>query len=65
MIETVEVQLPAPFTTVEVIAGNGSVAAANAVFVQPTAPASPGIPYLWIQTGLPNNGWSLWFSDGE
>lgn len=31
-------------------------------YIQPTQPSET--KYLWIQTGLPNNGFSLWFNDG-
>lgn len=37
---------------------------AQEVFVQSTQPLFTGQPYLWIQTGLPNGGFSLWFHDG-
>jgi len=33
------------------------------VFVQDTAPSAVA-PYLWIQTGLPDNGFTFWFEDG-
>ena len=33
------------------------------VFVQSTQPADTGSPYIWIQTGLPNGGTSIWFND--
>lgn len=37
------------------------------VFVQATAPAaSPGVPYLWFQTGMGDDGtgFTLWIGDG-
>lgn len=34
------------------------------VFVQSTQPAATGQPYIWIQTGLPDNGFTFWFEDG-
>ena len=33
------------------------------VFIQPTQPADTGVPYIWIQTGLPNGGWSVWYNE--
>lgn len=35
------------------------------IFVQATQPEAPGIPYLWVQTGLGTEGndWTLWFED--
>ena len=43
------------------LAGITSVAE---VYVQPAAPASTGEPLIWVQTGLPGGGVSLWFDDG-
>jgi hypothetical protein len=40
-----------------------SPGAERQLFVQDSAPADPGIPYLWIQTGLPNDGFTFWFSE--
>lgn len=34
------------------------------VFVQDTAPDFAGATGLWLQTGLPNNGMTLWIEDG-
>lgn len=34
------------------------------VFVQSTQPVGENAPYLWIQTGLPNDGVTFWFEDG-
>ena len=34
------------------------------VFVQDTAPDFKGESGLWLQTGLENNGFTLWFEDG-
>lgn len=34
------------------------------VFVQPTQPADTGQPYIWIQTGLPGGGITIWYNDG-
>lgn len=33
------------------------------VFIQSTQPADTGAPYIWIQTGLPGGGWSVWFNE--
>jgi hypothetical protein len=33
------------------------------VFVQASAPVAAA-PYIWIQTGLPNDGFTFWFEDG-
>jgi hypothetical protein len=33
------------------------------VFVQDTQPVDTGVPYLWVQTGLPGSGFTLWFND--
>jgi hypothetical protein len=33
------------------------------VFIQNTQPADTGLPYLWIQTGLPGGGHTIWFND--
>lgn len=35
------------------------------LYVQPLAPETATPPYLWIQTGVPPNGWTLWFDDGS
>ena len=32
-------------------------------YIQPTQPTDLN-KFMWIQTGLPNNGFSLWFNDG-
>lgn len=32
------------------------------VFIQPTQPADTGQPYIWIQTGLPNGGWAVYYN---
>jgi len=36
----------------------------QSVYVQETQPESSG-PYIWVQTGLPNNGFTFWFEDGQ
>ena len=36
---------------------------AQEVFVQGAQPTDTGSPYLWVQTGLPNGGWTLWFNN--
>lgn len=36
---------------------------AQEVFVQGAQPADTGSPYLWVQTDLPNGGWTLWFNN--
>ena len=33
------------------------------VFIQSTQPEDTGSPYIWIQTGLPGGGWSVWFNE--
>lgn len=34
------------------------------VFVQDLQPATTGIPYIWIQTGLVGGGISIWSHNG-
>jgi hypothetical protein len=36
---------------------------AQQVFIQPTKPADTGKPYIWIQTGLPDSGWTVYYND--
>ncbi len=43
------------------LAGGGG--GATQVFIGPTQPADTGQPYIWIQTGLPNDGISFWFNE--
>lgn len=43
---------------------NASVVAPQNVFIQDTLPVYNG-PFVWFQTGLPNNGFTIWFDDGE
>lgn len=59
--ETVEVQLAAPFATVEVSVGTAST---PQVYCQATQPVSGGKAFLWVQTGLPNGRLMLWIDDG-
>lgn len=33
------------------------------VFIGPTAPSAPGVPYLWLQTT--SDGWTLWFEENS
>lgn len=33
------------------------------VFIQSTQPADTGQPYIWIQTGLPNGGWAVYYNE--
>jgi hypothetical protein len=47
-------------TSVQWVEAGGGV---REVFVQDTQPADTGIPYLWVQTGLPGSGFTLWFND--
>lgn len=52
--------------TVTVTASGGG--GAQQCFVQPTAPeVAPGVPYLWVQTGLGSDGsgFTLWIGDGS
>lgn len=49
-------------TWAEVVSSGGS--GQQEVFVQSTQPAATGQPYIWIQTGLPDNGFTFWFEDG-
>ena len=35
------------------------------IYVQANQPANTGMPYIWIQTGLANGGWTIWFHDGN
>ena len=39
-------------------------AAPAQVYVQDTQPAVTGTVYLWVQTGLPGGGVTLWAEDG-
>lgn len=41
-----------------------SITSVPEVYVQPSAPASTGHALIWVQTGLPGGGVSLWFDDG-
>ena len=34
------------------------------IYVQNTQPAATGQPYVWLQTGLPGGGTTLWIDDG-
>ncbi len=34
------------------------------VYMQDDAPASTGKPFIWVETGLPGGGISLWADDG-
>lgn len=49
----------------DVVAASGTGTGTPELYVQPTAPANPTPPYLWIQTNLPAGGWTLWFDDGS
>ena len=35
------------------------------IYVQANQPISTGKPYIWIQTGLPNSGITVWIDNGE
>lgn len=35
------------------------------VFVQETRPNFNGLTGIWLQTGMENNGFTIWFEDGE
>ncbi len=35
------------------------------VYMQDAQPSSTGKPFLWVQTGLPGGGISLWADDGN
>ncbi len=38
---------------------------APTAYVQPTAPVGAPAPYLWVQTGLPGGGITMWVEDGS
>lgn len=43
-----------------------SYTATSNLFIQDTAPVSPPIPYLWIQTDfMVDDGVTIWYDDGE
>lgn len=46
-------------------AGGGGTGATTQpqVFIQNTQPADTGTPYLWIETGLPDNGVRFWYNE--
>lgn len=46
--------------------GSGNLVLAGTqpqVFIQNTQPADTGTPYLWIETGLPDNGVRFWYNE--
>jgi hypothetical protein len=43
-------------------AGPQGPAGPSEVFIQDTMPTDTGQPYIWIQTGLPNGGWQVWYN---
>ena len=40
-------------------------AAPAQVFVQDDQPAASTTPFIWVQTGLPGGGFSVWFDNGD
>jgi hypothetical protein len=42
----------------------GGAGSSPEFYVQASAPVDAVPPYLWIQTGTPVGGWTLWFDDG-
>lgn len=38
---------------------------APVAYVQPSAPVGASAPYLWVQTGLPGGGITIWVEDGS
>ena len=47
------------------VPGNQGPAGDQRVFVQETQPDFNGQTGVWVQTGMTNNGFTIWFEDGE
>ena len=53
-------------SAVQVVQGAQGPAGPSTLFIGPDAPTPPGLPYLWIQTGLGDGSdFTIWFEDGE
>lgn len=48
----------------EVTPGMIEAVSPRQVYVQDDQPGLTGVPYLWVQTGLPGGGFTLWAEDG-